>query len=163
VTELALAGAAEMIVVNRSIDRGRHMAEELARKTKAKIRFESWQGTYRVPADADLLVNATSIGLYPDIGALPDLDFDDASPRMLVTDAVPNPPETALLKRARELGFPVLDGLSMLVHQGVIGFRMWTGQEAPEGVMKAALLEALSPEALNPRAFNLAGIPASSR
>ncbi|MES1258354.1 MAG: shikimate dehydrogenase [Acidobacteriota bacterium] len=153
VTELALAGTAEIVVVNRSIDRGRHMAEELARKTKARIRFESWQGIYRVPSDADLLVNATSIGLYPDIDAMPAMDFNGASPRMLVTDAVPNPPETALLKYVKELGFPVLDGLSMLVHQGVIGFRMWTGQDAPEGVMKAALLGALNP----------AGIPVSSR
>ena len=77
---------------------------------------------------------------------------------MLVTDAVPNPPETALLRRAAALGLPVLDGLSMLVHQGVIGFRMWTGQDAPESVMKKALLDAFMPDAFMPEAA-----PASSR
>ena len=158
VTELALAGAADILVVNRSIDRGRHMAEELSRKTKTRIRFESWQGIYKVPADLDLLVNATSIGLYPDVGNIPALDLDDVSPKMLVTDAVPNPPETALLRRAAALGLPVLDGLSMLIHQGVIGFRMWTGQDAPESVMKKALLDAFMPDAFMPEAA-----PASSR
>jgi shikimate dehydrogenase len=144
VTELALAGAAEIVVVNRSVDRGASMTAEIARKTNAPIRFEPLTGIYRVPAATDLLVNATSIGLYPDVNAMPPVDLTDASRHMLVSDAVPNPPETALLKTARSLGLPVLDGLSMLVHQGVIGFRMWTGQDAPQDVMKEALRRAFS-------------------
>ena len=55
VTELALAGAADVLVVNRSLERGEHMAAELARKTNAPIRFEVWRETYRVPRSADLL------------------------------------------------------------------------------------------------------------
>jgi len=62
----------------------------------------------------------------------------------LVADAVFNPPETRLLAAARRHGLPVLDGLSMLVYQGVIGFEMWTGRHPPEDVMKRALAEALS-------------------
>ena len=61
----------------------------------------------------------------------------------LVSDAVCNPPETRLLAAARERGLPVLDGLSMLVYQGVIGFQLWTGLEPPVEVMKDALREAL--------------------
>jgi shikimate dehydrogenase len=143
VTELALAGAAEVLVVNRSTGRGEQMVAELALKTKARIRFEEWRGTYAVPADVDLLVNATSVGLYPDVSAMPPVDLRNVAAGMLVSDAVPNPPETTLLKTAKELGLPVLDGLSMLVHQGAIGFRMWTGQEAPEAIMKEALRQAL--------------------
>src|SRR5205085_10530177 len=71
VTELALAGVADVLVVNRSADRGERMVEELAARTRTPIRFERWDGTYRVPEDADLLVQATSIGLYPDIDAMP--------------------------------------------------------------------------------------------
>jgi shikimate dehydrogenase len=143
VTELALAGAAEVLVVNRSPDRGAQMASDLASKTGAAIRYEPWHGEYRVPADADLLVNATSIGLYPDVEAMPPVDLASAGRELLVCDAVFNPPETRLLAAARHRGLRTLDGLSMLVYQGVLGFRMWTGQDPPEDVMKRALAEAL--------------------
>jgi shikimate dehydrogenase len=119
------------------------MAADLAAKTAAAIRFESWQGVYRVPPDSGLFVNATSIGLYPAVDAMPPVDFAAASPDLLVCDAVFNPPETRLLAAARARGLRVLDGLSMLVYQGVIGFELWTGCPAPEQVMKDALRAAL--------------------
>ncbi|MBZ5620034.1 MAG: shikimate dehydrogenase, partial [Acidobacteriia bacterium] len=78
VTELALAGASDILIVNRSIQRGERMVAELAQKTKAPIRFAAWLGTFRIPPDIDLLVNATSIGLYPDVGAMPAIDLSRA-------------------------------------------------------------------------------------
>lgn len=143
VTELALAGASDVLVLNRSVSRGEQMVADLVRKTKAPIRFLPWQGTYAVPDDADILVNATSIGLYPDVDSMPPVDLRGAHPGMLVGDVVFNPPETRLIRAARSRGLPVLDGLAMLVYQGVIGFELWTGQEAPEPAMKQALREAL--------------------
>jgi shikimate dehydrogenase len=143
VTELALAGVADLLVVNRSIARGKPMVAELAAKTKAPIRFQPWVGTYPVPRDAQILVNATSIGLYPDIDAMPPVDLSGTSPSLVVCDAVFNPPETRLLAAARRQGLPVLDGLSMLVYQGVIGFQLWTGLNPPEQIMKDALRAAL--------------------
>src|SRR6185503_9790288 len=125
VTELALAGVSDLLVVNRSPERAAQMANELAAKTQAPIRHQQWQGTYRVPGDADLLVNATSIGLYPDVNAMPPVDLSGAKPDLLVCDAVFNPPETRLLAAARQRGLPTLDGLSMLVYQCVIGFQLW--------------------------------------
>jgi shikimate dehydrogenase len=62
---------------------------------------------------------------------------------MLVADAVFNPPQTRLLRTARERGLPTLDGLSMLVYQGAIAFEMWTGRAPDEDVMKRALADAL--------------------
>lgn len=143
VTELALAGVADLLVVNRSAERARAMAEDLAAKLAAPVRWQQWPGVFRVPEDADLLVNATSIGLYPDVYAMPPVDLAAAKPGLLVSDAVFNPPETRLLAAARKRGLPLLDGLSMLVYQGVIGFRLWTGQDPPADVMKAALRAAL--------------------
>jgi shikimate dehydrogenase len=143
VTELALAGASDVLVVNRSVPRGEQMVGDLSAKTKAQIRFQAWQGTYPAPDDADILVNATSIGLYPDVDAMPPVDLSGAHPGLLVCDAVFNPPETRLLAAARLRGLPVLDGLAMLVYQGVIGFQLWTGLDAPEAVMKQALGRAL--------------------
>ena len=143
VTELALAGAADVLVVNRSTTRGEQMVGDLASRTKGSIRFQAWPSVYVVPEDVDVLVNATSIGLYPDGEAMPPVDLQPARPELLVCDVVFNPPETRLLRTARDRGLPVLDGLSMLVYQGVIGFELWTGQKAPEAVMKAALRQAL--------------------
>lgn len=140
-TELALAGAAAITVVNRSVERGSAMTRDLRQNVACEVRFEIWRGTYRVPSDADVLVNATSIGLVPDVDAVPDVDLSAA--RAVVCDAVFNPPETRFLRSARDRGLPVLDGLSMLVHQGVIGFELWTGVAAPEAVMKAALRRSL--------------------
>ncbi len=145
-TELILAGVSELLMVNRSIGRG----EKTVRDLKAiqagggsPIRFEPWRGTYAAPAWADLFVNCTSIGLYPDVEAMPDVDLSRAKSDMLVVDAVFNPPETRLLAAAKERGLPTLDGLSMLVCQGVIAFKMWTGQDPDETAMKQALRQAL--------------------
>ncbi|MCC6613063.1 MAG: shikimate dehydrogenase [Anaerolineae bacterium] len=137
--ELALAGAAEITVVNRSVERGESMTGDLVARTGAKASFVPWTNTYRVGSDVDILVNSTSIGLYPDVDAMPDVALDDVSPDLLVCDVIPNPPSTPFLRAATERGLPTLDGLSMLVYQGVIGFQMWTGETPPEDVMRDAL------------------------
>jgi shikimate dehydrogenase len=142
-TELALAGAAEVLVVNRSVERGEAMAADLAAKTGRVIRFKPWKGVYRVTTTTDLLINATSIGLFPDVDAMPPVDLSGARPGTLVCDVVFNPPETQLLAAARSRGLATLDGISMLVYQGTIGFQLWTGREAPASVMKRALARAL--------------------
>jgi shikimate dehydrogenase len=142
-TELALARAAEIVIVNRSPERAGPMVRDLQAHTSTPIQYHQWQGVWHVPREFDVLVNATSIGLFPDVNAMPPVDLSDARPGMLVADAVFNPPETRLLAAARRQGLPVLDGLSMLVYQGVIGFQMWTGQDPPEAVMKNALAGAL--------------------
>ncbi len=142
-TELVLAGVSDLLVVNRSQKRGSTMVSDLKAATGGPVRFRQWSGTFAVPADCDLLVNATSIGLYPDVDAAPDVDLSSARAGMLVADAVFNPPETKLLAAARERRLPTLDGLSMLVYQGVIAFEMWTGQSPDEAAMKTALRNAL--------------------
>ena len=142
-TELLLAGVADLLVVNRGVERGEAMVADLAGKTGGPIRFAAWVGTLAVPEWADLLVNATSIGLYPDGEAMPAVDLAPAAARCLVCDAVFNPPETRLLRAARQRGLATLDGLSMLVYQGVTGFQLWTGQDPDEVAMKHALRAAL--------------------
>jgi shikimate dehydrogenase len=137
--ELALAGVAQLTIVNRSVERGKTLCEDLKSRTRAKARFVPWQETYTVGGDPDILVNATSIGLHPDVEAQPAVDLKGARPDLLVCDVVPNPPQTRLIQTARSLGLRTLTGLPMLVYQGAIGFEMWTGQKAPEAAMKAAL------------------------
>src|SRR6202034_3043347 len=65
--ESALAGASAITIVNRSEARGRGLTALINEKTKAKAEFALWDRTYPVDAAADILVNATSIGLFPDV------------------------------------------------------------------------------------------------
>ncbi len=91
-------------------------------------------------AEADLIVNTTSLGLHEG----DPLPWDPSvafRPGQVVYDLVFNRP-TELLALARSQGATAMDGLGMLVHQGALAFEMWTGQEAPVGVMAEAIREA---------------------
>jgi shikimate dehydrogenase len=138
--EAALAGAASITVVNRGRERG----EELAALLDAKGSFVEWARDFRVPEGADILVNATSIGLHPDVDARVPLELDSLRPATVVADVIPNPPRTRLIRDAETRGCTVLDGLGMLVNQGVIAIRHWTGVDPDPAVMRAALEDALS-------------------
>ncbi len=141
--ELALAGAQEITIVNRSPERGRALAELLRAKTPVKVHFLSWQGTCSIPGDTDILVNATSIGLAPDAQEKPEIDYGSISPGMAVCDVIPAP-MTPFLEEAQERGAKAIDGLGMLVYQGAIGFKLWTGLDAPVEVMYKALSRAFN-------------------
>ena len=143
--ELALAGAGRITIWNRSTERGEALCRDLKARTPADAHFVPWRRTCVVEPAVDIVVNATSIGLFPDTEAMPDVDFKNARAELLVCDVVPNPPETRMIKAARALGFKVLTGLPMLVFQGAIGFEMWTGQKAPEHAMTDALEKAFAP------------------
>lgn len=137
--ELALARAAHITIVNRSAAHGRGLAQMLRESTHVSSDYLPWQGKFTVPADTDILVNATSIGLYPNVDDMPRVDMNTIRGGLLVCDVIPNPPRTTFLKAAGERGAPTLDGLGMLVYQGAIGFKLWTGQLAPVAVMRGAL------------------------
>ena len=140
--ELALAGVKKITIVNRGSARGLELVNLLNGNTPARAELVVWDRPYSVPVDADALVNATSIGLYPNVEEKPNLDYTSIRPGLLVCDVIPNPPRTAFLKTVEALGVNTLDGLGMLVNQGAIAFQMWTGREAPVDVMRAALAQA---------------------
>jgi shikimate dehydrogenase len=142
--ELAFAGASALTVINRNEERGRQLVNSLREDTAAAAAFIPWTGPYVVPPEIDVLVNATSIGLYPDVDTMPHVSLDQARSDLFVCDVIPNPPDTRLMQLARARGLRTLNGLSMLVHQGTLGFELWTGQTAPEAVMKEALRQAFA-------------------
>ncbi|MBQ4094785.1 MAG: shikimate dehydrogenase [Oscillospiraceae bacterium] len=136
--ELANAGAARIDIVNRGKERGEELCALINEKTACKAVLHAWQGDFAIPADTTLLVQATSIGLYPD-ESCPALDYSTLRSDITVCDIVPNPPRTALIRRAEEAGCRTFTGLPMLVAQGAVSFKLWTGQDAPRAVMEAAL------------------------
>ena len=93
-----------------------------------------------MPQDADIVINATSIGLYPDVNAALDLDLDSLRPELVVADGIHTPPLTHLLRAAQARGCRTVDGMAMLVSQGVIGVEYWTGRTPDAQVMRESLL-----------------------
>jgi shikimate dehydrogenase len=141
--ELALAGAKTISIVNRHDDRGKILARLITTKTSAKAQFMKWESGYKVPSVTDILINATSIGLFPDINEKPDISYDSIKDNMIVCDVIPTP-TTPFLRESQKRGAKILDGLGMLVYQGAIGFKLWTGKDAPVNVMHKALSKAFS-------------------
>lgn len=88
----------------------------------------------------DLLVNATSVGMSPDLDGTP-APAELLSPRATIFDTVYRPLETRLLREARALGCRVQDGLDMLVHQAVEQIRIWSGKSADPMLLRRAALE----------------------
>lgn len=143
--ELALAGAEHITIVNRSFERGQVLTGHLNSKTNAKASFIQWDGSFSIPEDTDILVNATSIGLFPNVNEKPDIRYDTIKPGLVVCDVI-HTPMTPFLKEAQNHGATIVDGLGMLVYQGAIGFKLWTGLDAPADVMRKALLKVFNLE-----------------
>lgn len=141
--ELALEKVSKIIVVNRDKKRGMDLVDLINNKTSTKAEFKEWSGKYEVPGDIQILVNATSIGMSPDIDARININTDSFSSELVVADVIVNPPMTNLLKDAKAAGCQILDGLGMVVNQAVLGVRYWTGQEVDPAVMRKKLLEVL--------------------
>ena len=137
--ELALAGARSIIIVNRDETRGRGLVDLLSARTQAGSELVAWRGPFQVPEGTDIVINATSIGLYPAVEATLALDLETLRQGMIVADVIPNPPRTRLIVDAEQRGCRVLDGLGMLVNQGVIGIKYWTGIDVDADVMRRTI------------------------
>jgi shikimate dehydrogenase len=136
VVALADSKAAEIVVVNRSAGPAA-VAAALA-GDRGRV------GTTADITDAELLVNATSVGMGSN-----DLPAraDDVHAGQVVADIVVHPLDTAFLRAARAAGATTVDGLGMLVHQAARAFTLWTGVVAPVDVMRRAARAAVEARA----------------
>jgi shikimate dehydrogenase len=141
--ELALAGAAQITVVNRNTQRGGQLADLIRDKTSTSSGYVEWTEDFAVPADAEVLINATSIGLFDRAARVP-IKLDTLRPSLVVADVIFNPADTRLLREARDHGCATLDGLGMLVNQAVIAFKLWTGVDPDAALVRESLEEFLS-------------------
>ena len=145
--EMALAGVRHVTVVNRGEADGRSLVDLLNDRVRPSAAgdftatFVRWEGDHAVAADTDIVVNATPVGLFPDVDARLNLDVASLRPGMIAVDVIPNPPRTRFVRDAERRGCRVIDGLDMLVGQGRIAVRYWTGIDPDEEVMRRALLD----------------------
>ncbi|MGE5507247.1 MAG: shikimate dehydrogenase [Chitinophagales bacterium] len=144
----AMAGAAEIAVFDQ--DAGRvadvaGLAEKAAKVAGGSCRGRQLDGATLAGAvfEADLVVNATPVGMWPNVDATPVVDPALLHEGQVLYDVIHNPPESRLVGLARARGARALGGLPMLVHQGALAFEAWTGVTPPLDVMKQALREEL--------------------
>ena len=140
--ELGLAGVRHITIVNRSEDRGAELVDLLCEQLQLDARLVVWGGNYAIPEGTDVVINGTSIGLY-DPEARLEIDLDTLRPGMVVADVVFNPVRTRFLIEAASRGCRPLDGLGMLVNQGIVGIQYWTGIDPHAVVMRQALESAM--------------------
>jgi len=141
--EVALAGACCITIVNRDEKRGKELIDLLNDKTKTKAEFVQWSQTYQIPSSTHVVVNATSMGMHPNVTQKLDFNVDTLLSHMVVADVVVNPPQTILIKDATAKGCKVLNGFGMIVNQGVLSVKYWTGKDVSPDVMRERLLELL--------------------
>ncbi|MCX6861607.1 MAG: shikimate dehydrogenase [Verrucomicrobia bacterium] len=136
--ELGLAGVRHITIVNRSEQRGAELVNVLREQLQLEAQLVVWSGDYTVPEGTDVVINGTSIGLY-DPEARLAIDLDSLRPGMIAADVVFNPVRTRFLTEAAARGCRPLDGLGMLVNQGIVGIQYWTGIDPQPEVMRQAL------------------------
>jgi shikimate dehydrogenase len=133
-----------LVILNRTVVSANSLASKL------RTRFNREVYSYRLSnrnlkeslKDAHLLINTTSIGMYPRIDQSL-VDKNILRPGLCVFDIIYNPVETRLLRDARTIGAKTISGVDMLVYQGALAFEEWTGCRAPIEVMKKAVLSKL--------------------
>ena len=139
--ELALSGIKKITVVNRSKKKGTDLVELVNKKTKTKALFKEFVDQFSLDPKTDLVINATSVGLFPDVDSDLPINYNTLTKNMIVADVIPNPPKTKFLKNCSAIGCQTLDGLGMLVNQGVACIELWTGIKVDERVMRSRLEE----------------------
>jgi len=147
VSGLLWSGSGGVTVLNRTPERAQALVSDLGRRSEDASRLRALpltpENLIASARAADLLVNATTVGMWPHVGGSIWPDTVPIPAHLTVFDLVYNPLETRLLRQARESGAHAVGGLGMLVRQGALAFEMWTGEPAPVEVMREACEQAL--------------------
>jgi len=137
---------ADLAILNRleELDWAEHLASQISRTFKKEVTAQELSEANLAAAleKADVLVNATSVGMIPNTAGTP-VPARLLRPELVVFDIVYNPTETRLLKEAGQAGAETIGGLTMLAWQGALAFEMWTGHQAPVALMEKEAIKFL--------------------
>jgi len=145
--ELAMSGARLITIVNRKPERALALARLLTGQTSIKQAEIAKTGTEVKESvkKADLIIQATPLGMYPNEDVCIDFPFEYLQPGQVVCDLVYNPIVTKFMENARLAGgVKAINGIGMLLYQGVLAFEYWTGVQAPVEIMRKSLREFLA-------------------
>ena len=128
-TALALAGAEEIMVVNRSLARAEALAQWIGQlgSTRGQALPQEALAEKAIYAHCDTIINTTSVGMSPQVEAMIPLRTAYLTTEHLVADIIYNPLETRLLREARQQGARTSSGLGMFIHQGALSLEKWLG------------------------------------
>ena len=132
------ADVAEIVLVNRTRQRAEDLAADLRADNLVPVQVGNLDDLQAEARNADVVVNATSVGWHDDELPFPVEVLDALAEEAVVVDLTYR--ETSILLLARQRGHATLDGLPMLIHQGARSFELWTGQEAPVRIMQDAVV-----------------------
>lgn len=137
--ELALKGVKEIVIVNRTIERAKSIEDIIntnIQKNKARSLVLE-EGTLKEELrDAKVLINTTSIGMEKTIDKSAVKNIDIFHKDLFVSDIIYNPLKTKFLSKGEEAGCRTMNGLDMLIYQGAIAFKIWTGKDMPLEVIE---------------------------
>ena len=139
VYSLIMLGIGPMIIYNRTLSRAKELADEMRASTGFKAIHGRELDDDQLLEDlqsAQLLVNATSVGMHPDVHSSPIKDVSALHAGLFVYDLIYNPAKTKLLQDAEKQGARILNGLDMLIYQGIESLKIWTGVEIKEAPLK---------------------------
>jgi len=134
-----IARKSKVTIFNRTFEKGRNLAHEIGGDCNGC----SMENIDEAIGDFDIILNATSLGMGKNVGLSP-ISKSKIKSHQIVFDAVYVPYETQLLLDAGSVGATAIHGTEMLLHQGIAQFELYTGQKAPEEVMRKALNDQLS-------------------
>jgi shikimate dehydrogenase len=140
--ELALAGAAQIVVVAHDESAAIELVDLIAGNSETSASFAAWNATYALPAETDMLVNTAPYEVDDPESPMP-LDLGEMADGFCVADVTVEPPDTWLIREARRRGVISVDGLEMFIQQAVINFKLWTDVDAEPTVIREAVEEFL--------------------
>ncbi len=147
--ELALAGASTVAVASRNQTTARRLARlinDVRADCGTMVDWSPDSGSLILPPGTDVVVQATPVGMFPDVDDVVPVDWTSIGADTIAADVVVNPPHTRFLTEAARAGATTLDGTGMLVNQAAENIRLWAGRTVQKSVMRGAL-EATFPEA----------------
>ncbi len=135
----------QLTILNRTPKKTEELAQTLSSRFHTNVACgDLSQSALRSSLqDADILINATSVGMHPN-SHLTLVSREMLKTDLTVMDIIYNPVETRLAKEAKAAGAKVISGVEMLIYQGAASFEIWRGQRAPVEVMRQAALSQLS-------------------
>ena len=144
---LLAENGADLTILNRRRERAEDLASQVSTATETDVKALALdeENLSLALEKADVLVNATRVGMVPDVNQTP-VPSGLLRSDLAVFDIVYNPVKTRLLADAEAAGARTIGGLEMLVWQGALAFTLWTGQAAPVDLMRKVALKALGNE-----------------
>lgn len=140
--QAALDGVANINIFSiqdQFFDRAKKMVDQINSNTNCNVSLYDLADTTELKKSidsSDILTNATSVGMAPNIDNCIISDANFFHENLIVSDIIYNPEETKLLKMAKSHGCQVFNGLYMLLYQGAEAFKIWTGKNMPIDVIK---------------------------